>query len=261
MKLFDPDGALMSTLGKLSDVVICNILFCLGCLPVVTIGAAATALYSVMQGLIGDGLDDMVLRVFWNAFRKNFRQATVIWIVCLAVIVFLFFFYQVILLLGGTLGRVYLVSFYVMVFVFLAGFVYVFPMQARFQNKVRFTLRNAWLTALAAFPWTVLTLVLDAAMIYVSFFMNPMAFQAAIFIWCAAGFGVVALLNSYLFRRVFEKIAPGRFAPAPDEGRAAEAVFTDETHRREDLMIQESSYSDPDWNRREEPGKGQKRRR
>ena len=35
MKLFDPNGALMGALGKLSDVVICNILFC---------GASAAAL-------------------------------------------------------------------------------------------------------------------------------------------------------------------------------------------------------------------------
>ena len=77
MKLFDPNGALMGALGKLSDVVICNILFCLACLPVVTIGASAAALYSVMQDLIDDKLDEMVLRAFWTAFRRNLWQACV----------------------------------------------------------------------------------------------------------------------------------------------------------------------------------------
>lgn len=252
MRLFNPDGALMGALGKLSDVVICNILFCLACLPVVTIGASAVALYSVMQDLIDDKLDEMVLRAFWNAFRRNLRQATALWLLCLAFLVFLFFFYQVVVLLGGTLGRVYLVSFYVLLFVFLTGFLYLFPLQARFQNKVRHTLRNAWLTALLALPWTLLVLLLDGAALYVSFFMNPLALQAAIFIWCAAGFGVVALLNSYIFRRVFAKIAPGLYAPIPDAGRAGDAVFTDEAHRDQDLLVHESSYSDPDWNRREE---------
>lgn len=252
MRLFNPDGALMGALGKLSDVVICNILFCLVCLPVVTIGASATALYSVMQDLIDDKLDEMVLRAFWNAFRRNLRQATALWLLCLAFLVFLFFFYQVVVLLGGTLGRVYLVSFYILLFVFLTGFLYLFPLQARFQNKVRHTLRNAWLTALLALPWTLLVLLLDGAALYVSFFMNPLALQAAIFIWCAAGFGVVALLNSYIFRRVFAKIAPGLYAPVPDAGRAGDAVFTDEAHRDQDLLVHESSYSDPNWNRREE---------
>jgi len=255
MKLFDPNGALMGALGKLSDVVLCNILFCLACLPVVTIGAAATALYSVMQDLIADKLDEMVLRAFWNAFRRNFGQATVLWLLCLAVFVFLFFFYQVILLLGGTLGRVYRISFYVLVIVFLTGFLYLFPLQARFQNQLRFTLRNAWLTALLAFPRTLLILLVDGAVLYVSFFMNPQAFQTAIFLWCAAGFGVVALLNSYLFRPVFAKISPRLYDPIPDEGRATGAVFTDEAHRDQDLMPLDSSYSDPDWNRTGGPGK------
>lgn len=250
MKLFDPNGALMGALGKLSDVVICNILFCLACLPVVTIGASAAALYSVMQDLIDDKLDEMVLRAFWTAFRRNFWQSTALWLLCLAAIAFLFFFYQVVILLGGTLGRVYLVSFYVLLFVFLTGFLYLFPLQARFQNKLRHTLRNAWLTALLALPWTLLVLLMDGAALYLSFFMNPLAFQAAIFIWCAAGFGVVALLNSYIFRRVFAKIAPGLYAATPDGGRAEGAVFTDETHRDQDLMVHESSYSDPDWNRK-----------
>ncbi len=250
MKLFDPNGALMGALGKLSDVVICNILFCLACLPVVTIGASAAALYSVMQNLIDDKLDEMVLRAFWTAFRRNFWQSTALWLLCLAAIAFLFFFYQVVILLGGTLGRVYLVSFYVLLFVFLTGFLYLFPLQARFQNKLRHTLRNAWLTALLALPWTLLVLLMDGAALYLSFFMNPLAFQAAIFIWCAAGFGVVALLNSYIFRRVFAKIAPGLYAPPADGGRAEGAVFTDEAHRDQDLMVHESSYSDPDWNRK-----------
>lgn len=250
MKLFDPNGALMGALGKLSDVVICNIMFCVACLPVVTIGASATALYSVMQDLIDDKLDEMVFRAFWNAFRRNFRQATALWLICLAFLAFLFFFYQVVILLGGTLGRVYLVSFYVLLFLFLAGFLYLFPLQARFQNKIRHTLRNAWLAALLALPWTLLVLLMDCAALYISFFMNPLAFQAAIFIWCAAGFGVVALLNSYLFRHVFAKISPGLYAPPADQGRAEGAVFTDEAHRDQDLMVRESSYSDPDWNRK-----------
>lgn len=258
MKLFDPNGALMGALGKLSDVVICNIMFCIFCLPVVTIGASLTALYSVMQDLVDDKLDDMVFRVFWNAFRKNFPQATILWLICSAVIVFLFFFYQVINLLGGMLGRVYLVSFYVLVFLFSAGFLYLFPMQARFRNKIRCTLRNAWLAALAALPWTLLALMLDSAALYVSFFMDPYAFQAAVFVWCAAGFGVTALLNSYIFRRVFIKLAPAYYAPAADTGPSKEAVFTDEAHRAKDFMIQESSFSDPDWNRREESGKSGK---
>ena len=39
MKMFDPNGPLMIALGKLADIVICNIMFCLFSLPVFTVAA------------------------------------------------------------------------------------------------------------------------------------------------------------------------------------------------------------------------------
>ena len=54
----------------------------------------------------------------------------------------------------------------------------------------------------------------------------------------------------------------------PKSSIAEGAVFTDEEHMEEDLMVQESSYSDPNWNRRDDlfgpqtpEKKGKKRRR
>ena len=49
--LFDPDGMLMSGLRKIADIVLCNILFCLFSLPVITAGAALTALHTAMPEL------------------------------------------------------------------------------------------------------------------------------------------------------------------------------------------------------------------
>ena len=46
--------------------------------------------------------------------------------------------------------------------------------------------------------------------------------------------------------------------------RAEGSVFTDEEHRDGDFLIQESSYSDPNWNRREDivgPDRPQKQNR
>ncbi len=261
MRLFDPEGPLMGALGKLSDVVLSNILFCVLSLPIVTAGASLTALYTVMQELAGDRLDGMVFRVFWDAFRKNFKQATALWLLCLLAFAFLFLYYHVVAMLGGALGRAYQITFYVLLFAFLFGFQYLFPLQARFQNRVRDTLRNAWLLSVLALPQTLLSFLVDGGLIYLSFFLNPNALNVSIFLWAAAGFGLLACLNSYLFRRAFEKIAPQVRGRDADGGRAEGAIFTDEGHRAQDLMIQESTFSDPDWNRRKEPEKKKKDRK
>jgi uncharacterized membrane protein YesL len=251
MKLFDINGPLMSTLGKLADVIICNLMFCIFSLPIVTIGASLSALYACMQQLVEDDDRDegLLFREFWKAFRKNLKQGTLLWLLCLAAFGFLALYYKVVFSLEGTLGTVYRVSFFVLSIVFLFGFQYLFPLQAKYQNKIRHTLKNAWLLSVAAFPWTVLTILLTAASVYLSFFLNPNNFTMAVYLWAVCGFGVVCYLNSFFFRRAFRKITPEM--EHGESEKAEGALFTDESHRKDDLMIQESSFSDPYWNQRE----------
>lgn len=252
MKLFDLNSPLMVALSKLADIIICNIMFVILSLPVITIGASLTALFHCMQWLIMDDERDegLIFRDFWQAFRQNFRQATLLWLICLLMIGFLFAYYWVCRSLGGAYARIYMTTFYALVFVFLVGFIYIFPLQARYQNKVRYTLRNAWLLGIAALPWTLLSLALIIGFVYLTVFMKPDSFQMAIYIWGVCGFGVLAYLLSFFFRRAFRKISPEQLKPK--SSIAEGAVFTDEEHMEEDLMVQESSFSDPNWNRRDD---------
>ena len=167
--------------------------------------------------------------------------------------------------MAGTMGKAYQITFYALILVFVFGFLYLFPLQARYQNKVRHTIRNAWLLSVAALPWTLLCLVVIALAVYISFFMKPESFMMGIYIWAVFGFAVVTYLCSFFFRKAFQKISPEQLQgeTAVSEG----AVFVDEEHRTEDLMTPHSGYSDPDWNRRDDlfppeaPKSGGKRRR
>lgn len=264
MKLFDSDGPLMTAMSKFADIVLCNLMFVFFCVPIFTIGASLTALFTCMQQLVyeedkGDGL---IFRDFWLAFRRNFKQATVIWLICLLAILFLAAYYLVARSLAGVYGRIYQITFYFLTLLFLFGFVYVFHLQARFENTVKNTLRNAWLLSVAALPWTVLSIFIVAASAYVSFVMNPNAVNTFIYLWAVCGFGLVAYLQCFPIRKAFEKLSPE--IARRKSLRAEGAVFTDEEHREQDLMMQESSYSAPDWNRREDivgPDRPQKQRR
>ncbi len=264
MKIFDPDGPLMTAMGKFADIVICNLLFVLFCLPVITVGASLTALYTCMLRLVYEEprADGLVIREFWGAFRRNFRQATALWLICLGAILFLGAYYWVVQFMAGASGRLYLMTFYLLTLLFLFGFLYLFPLQARFENTVGNTLRNAWLLSVAALPWTVLSVLLIAASVYVSFIMNPDAVNLFAYLWGACGFALIAYLQCFFLRKAFLKLGPE--ARLPRTARADGAVFTDEEHRAQDLMTQESSYSNPSWNRREDivgPDRPQKRKR
>ena len=253
MRLFDPEGPLMTALSKLADIIICNLMFVLFSVPIITFGASLTALYTCMLRLAGDEErdDGLIFRTFWYAFRDNFKQATLLWLICLAGIAFLSAYYWTVHSLAASFGRVYQITFLVLVLLFFFGFLYLFPLQARYENSIRNTLRNAWLMSVAALPWTLLNLVLLAAAIYISFIMNPGAISTFAYLWAVCGFGLIAYLQSFLFLRAFRKLSPEQLSR---ETQASEdAIFTDEEHRTSDLMEpQESSYSNPDWNRRDD---------
>ena len=251
MKLFDMNSPMMIALGKLADIIICNIMFCLFSLPLFTMGASLAALYTCMQELIQDDERDegLIFQVFWRAFKRNFKQGTLLWLVCLAAFAFLGAYYWITMNMDGRIGRIYQLTFYLLCLLFLFGFQYIFPLQARYQNKVRYTLRNAWLLSVAALPWTLLALAVPAAAVYLTFFMNPSG-NMAVYIWAVCGFGIVAYLDSFFFRRAFRKISPEQLAPKSEQAEGA--IFTDEEHRTEDLMVSESRFSDPNWNRRDD---------
>ena len=227
MKLFDPESPMMIALSKLADVIVCNIMFCLFSLPVITIGASLTALYTCMQRLIKDDERDegLVFQVFWRAFKSNFRQATLLWLVCLGAFAFLGAYYRITMSMGGSLGWVYRMTFYLLCLLFLFGFLYIFPLQARYQNKVRYTLRNAWLMSVAALPWTLLSLAVVVMALFLTFYMNR-DMNSALYIWAVAGFGLVAYIQSFFFFRAFRKLSPEQLAPK--SGTAEGAIFTDE---------------------------------
>ena len=113
---------------------------------------------------------------------------------------------------------------------------------------------NAWLLSIAALPWTILSILLVIAAVYISFFMNPDGLNLAVFLWGMMGFGIVAYLNSFFFQRAFQRIDPEKLEVKHEAPK--EAVFIDEEHRSAEVFFQESSYSNPDWNRQAYPGKG-----
>ncbi len=251
MNMFNVNGTLMTELRKLANIVLCNLMFCFLSLPLFTIGASLAALHTCMQAVLTGDEDDVVVKQFWNAFKQNFKQATAIWFICIGAAALLGIYYIAISGIGGVFGRVYRISFFMVCIVFLFGFQYLFPLQARYKNTVKNTLKNAWLLSIAALPYTVLSIALVAGAVYISFFMNPNGANAAVFLWAMLGFGLVAYLDGFFFQKAFRMIDPAKMEAkhqVPEE-----AVFTDEEHRTAEVFYQESTFSNPDWNRQAIP--------
>ena len=130
MKIFDPEGPLMTALAKLSDAVFCNIMFCLCSLPIFTIGAALAALYDCTMSIVEDTEKPSMFKQYWTSFRKNFKQATLLWLICLGVILILAAYSAAVGTLGGGLRKTYQVVFFLLAFLFLAALIPVMKMSS-----------------------------------------------------------------------------------------------------------------------------------
>lgn len=76
-KLFACDSPLIQQLNRVTDYILVNILYLLCCVPLITIGAARSALYSVSY--IWEENEDAGVKAYLMAFAGNFRQSILPW--------------------------------------------------------------------------------------------------------------------------------------------------------------------------------------
>lgn len=86
--LFNPENKFWIFMGKITDVACMSLLWLITSLPVITIGASTAAFYSFTMEAVQD-LEGGVWSSYFRAFRENFKKATVIWLVQVALFIFL----------------------------------------------------------------------------------------------------------------------------------------------------------------------------
>lgn len=160
---------LRASLGGLGDLIILNFLFILCCIPVFTVGAAEVACYSCIIRMLRGEKVAVSPAGFFRDFAANFKKATLSWLLellCFLVLagdVWFAVFYS------ETQNTFFLIFAIVIGAIILLAAVWVYPLIARFENKLGAHIKNSFLMALAHFPKTLLALIIDAAFIAVPF--------------------------------------------------------------------------------------------
>lgn len=197
MKLFNYDNVIFRGLNKFVDSVYASLLWLLCCIPIFTIGASTSALYYTAHKSIRGGRE-YVGRSFFKAFRENFKQATLSWLVLFFVILLLIFDARVMrqmLAAGNNLGVLYYL--FLVAIVFAVGWgCYLFPFVARFENTVRATLKNAALLELRHLPWSLLLIVLFAVAALLIWLVWPLIFLVPT---------LLCLLDDVILERIFRR--------------------------------------------------------
>lgn len=198
--LFDPDSPLMRAIGVIGDLVVLNLLFLLCSLPLLTAGAASTALYTVTLRMVRQE-GGSPWKGFFAAFRANVRRATVLWLILLALLALLALDF---LLCGGKDAPLPLLGLCAaLALLWSAAAAYVFPLQARFENSVAGTLKNAFAMAFGYLPQTLCMTVLNLLPLLLLLLLPAELFLRLVVLWLCLGFAGTAYCNSLLLHRLF----------------------------------------------------------
>ncbi len=198
--LFNPDNKVMQLGAKLFDLMSLQIATLLFCLPVVTAGAAFTAMHNILLKIYRDE-GYSVWPDFWSCFKANFKQATILWLFLLAGFFFLYINFRLISITDILWLKPGIYVLYVpAIYLLLAGS-WIFVLQSRYENPISKTLRNAFLMVLMQPLNTLInTLLLLLPIISLSF-----AWQVIPFLFFL-GFTLPGILRAILYSRSFDKL-------------------------------------------------------
>jgi uncharacterized membrane protein YesL len=144
MGIFSPEGKLARFLNRLGDLIILNILTIICCIPVVTAGAALTALYSCTLKMAKNE-EGKVVSDYFRAFRQNFRQATILWLIFGGAMALILLDIYMLQYVSGSYVMAYKGVLLVLLVIIAMVLMYVFPVLARFENTTVNTAKNAFL--------------------------------------------------------------------------------------------------------------------
>ena len=206
-KLFRMDSPLMRFLTKIADLMVLNILFCVTSIPLITIGASWTALYSVTLKMVRDE-EGSVSRSYFRSFRQNFRQATLLWLGVLVVLALLVLDIRVLNGMSeGTAPGLLRVGVEILALLGIMVLQYLFPSLARFEASLADTLKNACMMALAHLPKTALMTAAAVGAVWITL-INNTTIAVGLMVWPLIGFALMAFGNSGILRKIFDNYVP-----------------------------------------------------
>ena len=136
-------SGLMRGLTQAVNVVLLSFWFWVGCLPVVTIGTSLIAAYRVALKMTYDEDDYVAVTAeYWKGFRQNWKHGIVYTILAAAALYSAWMAWQLFEVLDGNPMGFLLLSV-LLVFVVALHALYTFPLEARYSQSIRITLRNA----------------------------------------------------------------------------------------------------------------------
>ena len=199
MQIFQVDSPLYKFLQRLLDVIILNFWLIVCSIPIVTAGASITAAYSVALKMVRDE-EGYITTSFFKAFKENWKQGTVLWIITVVCSYILYLDFEVyrsfedgpiLLLIIGILACI----------AFFTSMIYAYPQAARYENSIKQYIKNSQQITIRYFGKTMLLVVVVAIELLLAIFNSVTIFFAILI-----GPAVIIYTISGICVKIFDEI-------------------------------------------------------
>jgi len=204
LNLLSYNSPIIRFLERVFDLVVLNLMTLVLCIPLVTAGAATTALYKTLfdfrqqkgRTIIG----------FWQTFRAEFRPALPLGLlVIVASAAYGGYLYLLYPQLAAERAWAWITVAAIGALFFLP-MTFIFPLFAKFENTVKKTIVNAFYMSIRHVPLAILMIAMQVVWPFTMFLFSYQA-QFILLAWFFLGISLPAYLGSGLFLKVFAKYA------------------------------------------------------
>ena len=175
------DSPLMVFISKVTDFIILNFLWVICSIPLVTIGAATTAKYTIAMRILRNE-ESPVIKPFFVAFKENFAQATKIWLILMLAVIVVIVDWTWIYSSGfANVSIYYIIAVLVISFLVIGVCMSVFPFIARFTVTTKEAIKAGVIYTFLHFVKIVLIALLEFGTIIASLWYANWLIVVALF--------------------------------------------------------------------------------
>ena len=226
MKIFAIDSPFMNLLSKISNLLILNLITVVMCIPVITAGAAFTANHYVCLKIVR-GHETSIFKQFFHSFKDNFKQSTIIWLMFVGILIFLGYDFMIMYENPSKMSTFVFGGLIAFLLILFFGGCMVFPIQAKFYNKISVTIKTAFVFSFRHFFRTLIFLVLKLVPL-VLLLLGNIGIMAFPLILCFC-FSLPAYVGAKMYDKFFQEaediIQEKQKAEHPEEDDTR--IFTD----------------------------------
>lgn len=199
--MFSPDSKFMQVLGRITDLILLNLLFLITCLPIFTIGTATAALYTMCFRLMREEYAG-IIKPYFKAVKEHFKTATIVWGVLLLAALPALYYLSLSIQAEGILRYCSILFVMILTIALMAGS-YAFPWVSQFENSAIQSLKNALILCISHLPRTAAILAINLMPVIV-WFINADLFIRISFLWISLYSAAAAYMNTGLLWHVFK---------------------------------------------------------